>query len=234
MVSFDLDERPPVRERPRRREGSRIGPVVAVAVVAALALLITTGRLADLFPSLPNPFGTEKVDRSQPALLESLHDLSAYHAASANFQVIVDTETDASFLPSAIRGERTVFVTAGSVDAAVDFSGLDEGAIRVSDDRRSVTVSLLAPTLSEPRVDPEQSRVVSRDRGLLDRLGSVFSDSPTSDQELYLAAEGKMRAAAAGSDLRARAEQNTRQMLETMLRTLGFTEITVSFAPNPA
>jgi hypothetical protein len=127
-----------------------------------------------------------------------------------------------------------VFVAAGSVDASVDFSNLDEDGIRVSDDRRSVTVSLPMPVLSEPRVDPEKSRVVSRDRGLLDRLGSAFSDSPTSDRELYLTAQEKMRTAAAESDLRARAEHNTRQMLEAMLRSLGFTEITVNFAPSPA
>ena len=208
----------------------------ALAVVALVAggWFVTSGKLGDLLPSLPNPFGTEKVDRSQPALLQSLHDLSRYQAATANFQVIVDSETDARFLPSAIRGERAVFVAAGSVDATVDFAPLDEDAIRVSDDRRSVTVSLPAPTLSEPRVDAEQSRVVSRQRGLLDRLGSVFSDNPTSDRPLYLAAEQKMRAAASETDLRARAEHSTRAMLEAMLGPLGFTDVTVLFAPSPA
>ena len=41
--------------------------------------------------------------------------------------------------------------------------------------------------------------------GLLDRLGSVFSDSPTGEQDLYAAAEPKLRAAANESALIARA-----------------------------
>ena len=220
--------------RARRDGGSgRSGRMVAGGLVA-IGLVVAAGTLGDLLPSVPNPFATETVDRSQPTLLKSLEDLSRYEAARANFEVIVDSEKDSRFIPSAIRGERTLFVGAGSVDALVDFSQLDERSIRVSEDRRSVEVSVPAPTFSEPRVDPNASRVVSRDRGVLDRVGSMFSDSPTSDRPLYLAAEQKMRTAADGSDLRSRAEQNTTRMLEGTLRSLGFTTVTVTFAPSPS
>ncbi len=215
-------------QRPSRLRGLVIAGLVLVAALAV------AGRLGGLLPSLPNPFGSENVDRTQPALLESLTDLSEYHAASANFQVIVDTEKDARFLPSFIRGERTVYVAGGSVDAVVDFSQLDERSIRVSPDRTSVEIVLPAPTLAQPTVDPEQSRVVSRDRGVLDRIGSALSDNPGGERSLVLAAQEKMREAAGESDLRARAEQNTRRMLEGMLGALGYTDVTVSFSPNPA
>ncbi len=218
-----------------RGSGGRAGRGgLAIGALVVVALSLGVGRIADLLPSLPNPFATDEVDRTQPALLQSLEDLSRYEAARANFEVVVDAEKDARFLPSVIRGERTLFVGSGSVEAFVDFSQLDERSIRVSDDRRSVEVTVPAPALSEPRVDPERSRVVSRDRGILDRVGSAFSDSPTSDRSLYLAAEQKMQAAADASDLRARAEQNTRQMLERTFRSLGFTDVTVTFAANPA
>ena len=206
---------------------------LGLAGVVLLAVLAGAGRLGDLLPSLPNPFGTETVDRTQPALLQSLVDLSNYHAASGNFQVIVDTEKDTRFVPSFIRGERTVFVAGGSVDAVVDFSQLDERSIQVSPDRTSVSVVLPAPTLAEPTVDPDNSRVVSRDRGVLDRIGSAFSDNPTSERPLLLAAEEKMRAAAHESDLRSRAEENTRRMLEGMLGALGYTDVNVTFDPTP-
>ena len=219
---------PAGRSRPRQRR------LVVLASVAGLLLLLAASVVGGLLPSLSNPFGTETVDRSQPPLLESLVDLSEYRAASANFQVIVDIEKDAKWVPSAIRGERSVFVAVGEVDATVDFSRLDERSITVSEDRRSARVALPAPTLAEPRIDPEQSWVVARERGLLDRLGSVFSDTPTSEQPLVVAAEAKMRSAAAQSDLRAKAEENTRRMLEGMLRALGFTSVEVTFAPSPA
>jgi len=217
-----------VMPRPSRLRGLVIAGVVVVALLAG------AGRFGDLLPSLPNPFGSDTVDRTQPALLQSLADLHEYHAATGNFQVIVDTEKDTRFVPSFVRGERTVFVAGGSVDAVVDFSQLDERSIQVSPDRTSVTVVLPAPTIADPTVDTENSRVVSRDRGVLDRIGSAFSDNPTSERPLMLAAEEKMRAAAAESDLRAKAEDNTRRMLEGMLGALGFTSVDVSFSPSPA
>ncbi len=215
--------------RPRSRSGW-----VVVGAIAVCGLLAFTGALGKLLPSIPNPFSSRTVDRTQPALLQAMEDLSEYHAAAGNFQVLVDTEKDAKFLPSIIRGERTTYSAAGSVDASVDFSDLDAQSIVVSEDRRSVTISLPAPTLGEPQLDLENSMVVSRDRGLLDRLGSVFSDSPTGERQLQLAAVEKMRAAAAASDLAGRAEQNTRQMLEALLGNLGFTSVTVTFLPSPA
>ncbi len=217
-----------VMARPSRLRGLAIAGLIVVAALAG------AGRLGDFLPSLPNPFGSETIDRTQPALLQSLADLSEYHAATANFQVIVDTEKDTRFVPSFIRGERTVYVAGGSVDAIVDFSRLDERSIQVSPDRTSVTVVLPAPTMADPDVDPEQSRVVSRDRGVLDRIGGAFSDNPTTERPLVLAAQDKMRAAASESDLRAKAEQNTRSMLEGMLRALGYSSVNVSFSPNPA
>jgi len=207
---------------------------VVVGAVLICGLLAVTGTLGNLLPSIPNPFSSRTIDRTQPALLQAMEDLSNYEAAAGNFQVLVDSERDARFLPSFIRGERTVYSAAGSVDAFVNFSNLDAQAIVVSEDRRSVTISLPPPTLAEPHLDLDRSMVVSRDRGLLDRLGSVFSDTPTGERELQLAAQEKMKAAAAESDLATRAEQNTRKMLESLLGNLGFTSVTVTFVPSPA
>ena len=188
--------------------------------------------LPAVIPSL-NPFREETVDRSQPTLLKSLKNLSEYRAATANLQVVVDVEEDTNLIPSFLKGERTLFVAAGSVDAAVDFSALsrDEGAVRVSDDRRSATITLPAPTLSEPRIDPDRTRVYDRDRGILDRVEDAFSDRPGDEQPLYQLAEEKLsEAAAAEPELLRTAERNTRSMLEGMLRGLGFERITVRFA----
>src|SRR5687768_5352409 len=204
--------------------------ILALIVVAAMA---GAGRLGDFLPSLPNPFGSETIDRTQPALLQSLADLSEYHAATGNFQVIVDTEKDTRFVPSFIRGERTVYVAGGSVDAVVDFSQLDERSIQISPDRTSVSIVLPAPAVAEPTVDAEQSRVVSRYRGVQDRIGSSNSDSTATERLLILAAEHRMREAAGASDLRARAEENTPKMLEGMVRALGFSSVSVSFSPAP-
>jgi hypothetical protein len=197
-----------------------------VGVVALLVLLPA------LIPAL-NPFEEETVDRSQPALLKSLENLSEYRAASANMQVVVDVEQDTELIPSFIKGERTLFVAAGTVDAAVDFSGLGRSrdAVRVSDDRKEVAITLPAAQLTEARIDAERSRIYDRDRGALDRIEEAFSDDGGADQQdLYVLAEQKLtEAAASDPSLIETAERNTRTMLEGMMRGLGFEKVTVRF-----
>jgi len=219
---------------PPRRRRSRVRLVAAI--VLALVLVVTVAGLSGLrlWPSFPNPFASRQVDRSQPVLLKAIEDLAVYKAAKGNFQVVVDLEESTRGVPLALKGQRTLFVAGGSVDAEVDFSGIGKGAIEVSPDGQRVEVTLPHARLTTARVDPAQSRVFSRERGLLDRLGSVLSDNPTSERELYLLAEKKMQAAAAESGLVAQAEQNTRVMLQSMLRSLGYREVTVTFRDPPS
>ena len=211
------------------RRGPRALLLLAALVLAAVvAILLLTGPL--------NPFGTDTKDRSQPVLLKSLENLSDYHAATANMQVVVDVEQDARLLPSFIKGERTLFVAAGTVDAAVDFRGLsrDPDAVQVSDDRRSVRLRLPAPKLLEPALDPDRTRVYDRDRGVLDRVEDAVSDRPGDEQPLYQLADEKLAAAAAADPkLLQTAERNTRAMLEGLLRGLGFEQIRIDFRSQP-
>jgi hypothetical protein len=217
---------------PRRRSRVRL----VAAILLALVLFVAVAGLSGLrlWPSFPNPFATRQVDRSQPVLLKAIEDLAVYKAASGNFQVVVDLEEGTRGIPLILKGQRTLFVAGGSVDAEVDFSNLKGEAIKVSPDGTRVDITLPRARLTPARVDPEQSQVFSRERGLLDRLGSVLSDNPTSERELYRLAGAKMQTAAAESDLKARAEQNTRAMLQSMLRSLGYREVNVTFRDPPA
>lgn len=201
--------------------------VVFAAVVAALVVVT-------LLPGSLNPFSDRTIDRSPPPVLQSIEDIGQYRASSANLQLVLDLEHDTRFVPSFIRGERVLFIAAGRVDAGVDFRSLPPEAVRVSDDRRTVAVTLPAARLYPAEVDTTQSRVVNRERGVLDRIGSVFS-SPGDAQEMYVLASKRLSEAAA-SDPRVlqQAEANTRSMLTALLQSLGFTKITVTFAPPPA
>lgn len=252
MTSTGTDEQAGVPADPAHEETLRLEPaqephglppkrrpwglLIALIVLLALPAILFAGFVAarSLLPALPelrNPFTAEPetVDRTQPAVLQTIEGLSEYRAATGHFQVIVDLEEEFEGLPPFLRGERTLFVAVGTVDASVDFSGLDEGAVTVSEDRASVTLRLPPPELTDASVDPERSYVFDRRRGLLDRLGGTFSQNPTSDRELYLAAEQQMQEAAAETDLLGTAERNTAAMLDSLLRSLGFTDVTVDF-----
>jgi hypothetical protein len=199
--------------------------------IAGVALYLFVGWVGDLLPDFANPFDTRTIDRSGAALLTSLRNLEEYRAASGHFEVIVDIERDTSFVPSAIKGERVLFVAVGSVDAGVSFADLDESAVQVSDDRRTATIQLPPAQFHEPRLDLSRSYVYDRDRGALDRIGDLLNDDAGDDSELYRLAEQKLATAARdGSGLLTRAEQNTRTMLTSLLRSLGFTRIEISYA----
>ncbi|MEU3513235.1 DUF4230 domain-containing protein [Streptomyces longwoodensis] len=199
-----------------------------IAVVVVLVVMFAGIRLS-LLPGLRDLFGTETQDRTGPALLESIQDMSRYEAASGNFQVVVDLEKDAKFLPDAVRGTRTLYVGAGTVDAYVDLGKVGEKDVTVNDDRTTATIRLPHARLGTPALDPDRSYAVSKQRGLLDRLGDLFSGNPNSEQAVQKLAVRHIGDAAKESGLTARAETNTTGMLKGLLRSLGFQEVRVSY-----
>jgi hypothetical protein len=207
-----------------------VGSVVGVAVVLLVALLALFG-LARLTHW---PFGSEERDRSGPAVLTAMRDLSEYHAATGQYQVVIDIQQDAKFLPDIIKGKRTIFLAIGSVDSYVDFRKLGDDAVSVSADRKSVSITLPRAQLSKPNVDPDQSRVLNQDLGVIDRLGNLFSDQPNpQNQQMYQVAEQRLADAARQVGLQKRAEDNTRATLDKLMRSLGFTTVDITFV-NPA
>jgi hypothetical protein len=208
--------------------------VLKLAAVGVVALAVLALAAPSLLSRL-NPFASETRDHSQPALLHSLQRLHEYRAARANLEQVVDVERDAKYLPSFISGERTVMVAAGDVDASVDFRRLGAQALRVSDDRRAVTITLPPARLTPARLDVARSRVVSHDRGLVDRTGDLLGGDTDEERRLLQVAQEKLDAAArADRDLLPAAQRNTAEMLRRLARGLGFERVTVRFQAPPA
>ncbi len=184
------------------------GGLAIVLVVAAL----TAGGL------LTNPFTTRTVDRSQPVLLKSVQNISQYHAAVGNFEVVLDVERDVRWVPDFVLGERSLFVAAGTVNAYVDFSGLTEEDLELSRDGRSVEVRLPDAQLDEPNLDQDRTYLFTQERGVVNRLSDALSARDQSG--LYELAEKKLEAAAKESELARRAEENTKAMLVGMFGSL--------------
>jgi hypothetical protein len=204
--------------------------VAAVAVVVAAALVVVAVvQVRNFVQGIGEQAGGRTIDRSGPVLLRSVRDLARYEAATGTFQVIVDLEKDAGFLPPAIVGQRTLFVAVGTVDAYVDFSGLGDDAVTVSSDRTTAQVRLPHATLDRPNLDHQRSYVFAEERGIVDRLQAFFDQAPNQQAELYQVAERKIADAATQSGLAARAEVNARAMLENLLRTLGYKQVTVTY-----
>ncbi|MCX5052284.1 MULTISPECIES: DUF4230 domain-containing protein [unclassified Streptomyces] len=216
---------------PIRRVSRRMpGWAKAVSAVVLVLVVFFAGIRLSVLPGLKDLFGTQTHDRSGPALLQSIQDMSRYDAASGNFQVVVDLEKDTKFLPDAIRGSRTLYIGAGTVDAYVDLGKVGKDDVTVNGDRTSATLRLPHAALGKPALDPDRSYAVSKQRGLLDRLGDLFSDNPNSEQAVQKLAVRHIGDAAKESELTKRAETNTTSMLDGLLRSLGFKEVHVSYA----
>ncbi|HEV8298577.1 MAG TPA: DUF4230 domain-containing protein [Acidimicrobiales bacterium] len=215
--------------QPKVRVARGGGLTLLLAAVGLAAIFLLAGRMFGFLD-----FGSTTIDRSQPPVLVRLTDLAEYHAATANFEVIIDLEKDVKLLPDFLAGQRALMVAAGTVDAQVDFSKLKDENIEISPDKRHVRITLPAPELSDVVLDQERTYVSSRSRGLFDRIGGVFTGNPTDDQPLYEAAQEKLRIAAENTELRSLAATNTRSMLEQLLKSLGFETVEIVFVTPPA
>jgi hypothetical protein len=104
-----------------------------------------------------------------------------------------------------------------------------EDDVRVDEERTSATLRLPHAALGEPALDPDRSYAVSKQRGLLDRLGDLFSDNPNGEQAVQKLAARHIGEAAKDSELKARAESNTTAMLRGLLTSLGFEKVRVTY-----
>ncbi len=200
-----------------------------LATVIGVIVLVVLLSAVHLLPQLRNPFSQTTTVTSQPVILKSITALSRYEAASGSFEVVVDLTKRTSLLPSFLAGSETLFVGQGNDIAYVDFAGLKSQAITMSANRQTVTVALPKAQLEPAVLDVNQSYVVAEQQGLFNRIGNFFSGNPNSQQQVYQAAQAKIQTAARQSPLLAEAQKNTEAMLESMLTSLGFQHVTVTF-----
>ncbi len=209
--------------------GRLISALIAVAAVLVIVVVLSA---VHLLPQLRNPFAETTTDRGGPAVLKSITTLSRYEAASGTFQVVVDLTKRTSFIPSFLAGSETLFIGQGTDIAFVDFSHLKGPAVRVSADRSAVSITLPRAQLEPAELNVNQSYVFAEQQGLLNRIGNFFAGNPNSQQQVYILAQQKIQAAAEASSLLPQAQRNTQAMLTSMLTSLGFQRITVTFTPS--
>ena len=211
------------RERARRRP-SLLG-VAALALVGLLALggiAVARGWLG-----LGDLIAPRTVDRSAPVMVQKLRNLADYRGTSGTFATTVDLEHTIGVVPRFIAGSRTVYSGVGTVDASVDLRHITAEPATGADG--ALVIRLPHARLGGVTLDDGKSHVMNRDRGLLDRLGGVFVDSPTSEHELEQVSRRRIAAAAEQGALRHRAEVSTARMIRTVAAATGAGPVEVRF-----
>jgi Protein of unknown function (DUF4230) len=213
---------------------SRRPSLLSLIALAGIGVLVFLGvGFANGWLGLNNLFTTRNVDRSAPVILHRLNNLSSYQAASGTFSVVVDSEKDVSIFPRWLIGSRVQYSAYGAVSASVDLGSLDAQSV-THGAGGGIIVTLPHATLGEAQLNLKHSHVMNRDRGLLDRLGGIFNDNPTSEHALENVAIVKMNRAAKRTHLVERAERNTAKMVKQLASAVGVEQVTVKFgAPKP-
>lgn len=191
------------------RTAKRITAWVAGLIVVAMAGLFVANLLG---------FNLFKTNQSEPTLLNSIQDTSKYVAAVGDFEVVVNDKDDNPLLPDVISGRQSLFVGAGTVNAYVDLSGLAEDDLTLSDDGKAVIVRLPEAQLEKPNLDQDRSKLVSQDRGVLDRINDALA--VPEQAKFYKMAEERIAEAAEKSELKKRATENTKAMLTGMFGSM--------------
>lgn len=158
------------------------------------------------------------------AVRTQLRDIAEYQAAQADYKTQVPIGGNGR-LGRQITGDSAMLDATGKVNATVDFRNLGAHAIKVSDDGKSVTVTLPHARVGEVSIDYNRTQVTQRQRGIWTRMTAKELDPGPA----YNQAGANIRADAEKSDLSKRAEENTRAMLTGLLNSLGFQSVEVRF-----
>ncbi|MEX0664986.1 MAG: DUF4230 domain-containing protein [Acidimicrobiia bacterium] len=197
----------------------------------AFAILLVVGAITGLV-DLGGIFGSGTTTTSSKVLLKEIKNLSSYVAIEGTYQEDITIKKGVPILPDFIAGESTTLRAVGTVPVSVDFKVLATDAVQVNADN-SVRITLSSPELGNAVIDPKQSEITDRSRGLVNRLGDAFEGDPVNDRPLYVKAENRIEKAARENNLVDRAKQNTANMLEAFLSRLGFTDVNVTFEKPP-
>jgi hypothetical protein len=192
----------------------------AIALVLVLGLVTALG--VEAWFRRPYPDGPEV----------AIRDLGWFVGAEMESVETIEDTDRCAFLPLIICGEQTVILAVGSVEAYVDFGRLDQKAFKVSQDHRTVEITLPAPQFGTPKLDLSRSHVYVLRRGAVQRIGGLFDPNTDEHRKLYQRAVTELAADAPHSVLSERAKVNTRKTLETMIRALGYSTVKIHWSSS--
>ncbi len=211
------------KEKPRSRAGAiLLGLFVFFALgIAASVLLLrhagttgTAGQLANFLLSGRTAFNT-----SAPDVVSQIQRLNRLETVSYSVDTVVEGKHTNTVLPDLLFGDRLILVVHGQVIAGVDLSRLKPEAVQV--DGRSVTVDLPPSQIFTTQIDSGKTRVFARTTGLLAQA------DPNLETDTRKTAEDQILQAATNDGILDVARTNARANMESLLRGLGFQQVTV-------
>lgn len=156
-----------------------------------------------------------------PAVIQSVQSLSRLETTSMWIEKIVDLEkNNNNKIQQFLFGDKILLIAHGQVIAGIDFSKFSEKNVSRTDDK--LTVTLPQPEIFQTILDVTKTQVYDRTTGLLNKGGDKDLETQARQQ-----AVASIRKAACDGDILRFANQNAQKQITTLLRNLGFNDVTV-------
>ncbi len=160
---------------------------------------------------------TLTLDVSQPTVVNRIQQLQRLETVVYTMDKIVTGEKSNPILPDFLAGDRLLLMVHGDVVAGIDFSTLRPGDVHI--DHKDVRIHLPPAQIFSTRLDSANTRVYSRQTGLL-----VPTD-PNLESQVRAEAEHQLQAAALAGGILKTANDNARATMTSLLQGLGFERI---------
>ena len=201
--------------RPPTRAG-RVGIFIA-GFISAVFVLFLVSYPTGLPRWLQKAF---HVEMDQPAIVQRIQQLQRLESVKYTLEKVVTGERESRFLPQSLAGERLLMIVRGEVFAGVDLSKIKSSDVQVNG--KKVKITLPRAEVFSTRLDNNQTRVYSRETGLL-----VPAD-PNLETEVRAEAERQLLQAALIDGILNNASANARGTVAALVQALGFTDVEVN------
>lgn len=207
---------PPMRLRLR-------GPSIAMlAILAALAgggVVSCLGRF--MFPPKSPPANVTVV-RPTPQVIVAVRDLARLEGAQYHLERVIDLREQQSRFFGLIQSEDAILlVAAGDVTAGVDLTLLRDGDVVVDTVKGEATITLPPAQVLSTRLDNERTYVHTR------RTDALAERRENLETRARQEAERTLQEAAVTGGVIERAQRNAEHTVETLVRSLGYTKVSV-------
>jgi hypothetical protein len=210
------------KQKPRSRAGAILFGLLlffVLGIAGAIALLRhagTSGIAGQLGSFLLS--GHESFT-SAPDVVSQIQRLNKLETVSYSVDTVVEGKHTNTVLPDLLFGDRLLLVVHGQVIAGVDLSLLKPESVHVSG--RTVTLDLPPSQIFTTRIDSAKTRVFARTTGVLTQA------DPNLESDTRTTAETQILQSATTDGILDTARNNARNNMESLLRGLGFTQVTV-------
>lgn len=187
--------------------------VAAAALVATIVVIVVVRQLMDGGTAL----------RSSPSVVTAVRDLARLESVEYHVERVIDLRDRQSLLFGLIKTQDAIlFVAVGQVTAGVDLNELAEEDVIVDRDRGTAVITLPPARVHTVRLDNERSWVYARST---DVLAQRREDLETRARR---EAERTLEQAAIDTGILQRARSNAEHTVAALVRSLGYTTVTVT------